>query len=96
MRSCPPTRGIDAMSAVASGFRGLHASAAELKSDLLWGNLALPIDKTLEHLRDIEELRAVPQDERTDEMRLRAVHLVRGRPGGPVRDATVPATGKDG
>ena len=37
---------------------GLIASSAELVSDLLWGNLALPIDKCLEKLRRIDALYA--------------------------------------
>ena len=37
---------------------GLIASAAELVSDLLWGNLALPIDKCLEKLRRVNEIYA--------------------------------------
>ena len=35
---------------------GLVASAAELVSDLLWGNLALPINKCLDKLRRIDAL----------------------------------------
>ena len=34
---------------------GLIASAAELVSDLLWGNLALPINKCLEKMERIEK-----------------------------------------
>ena len=35
---------------------GLIAASAELVSDLLWGNLALPIDKCLEKLRRIDQI----------------------------------------
>lgn len=43
---------------------GLIAASAELVSDLLWGNLALPIDKCLEKLRRIDDvcLRGAPAD----------------------------------
>ena len=43
----------------------LWAAAAELNSDLLWGNLKLPIEKTLEKLRFIEMLKETPEAERT-------------------------------
>lgn len=43
---------------------GLIAASAELVSDLLWGNLALPIDKCLEKLRRIDQICAgAPADE---------------------------------
>jgi len=45
----------------------LWAAGAELTSDLLWGNLALPINKTLEHLREIAELHKTPEADRSDE-----------------------------
>ena len=35
---------------------GLEAAAAELVSDLLWGNLALPINKCLEKLQRLEAI----------------------------------------
>ena len=47
---------------------GLMACIAELRGDLLWGNLALPIDKCLEKLREIDEIwKATPNEaDRTD------------------------------
>ena len=45
----------------------LIAAAAELVSDLIWGNLALPINKTLEKLRAIAHIWQTPEPERTDE-----------------------------
>ena len=45
----------------------LWAASAELNSDLLWGNLKLPIDKTLEKLRYIDEIHKTPEAERTVE-----------------------------
>lgn len=55
----------------------LWAAAAELKSDLLWGNLALPIDKTLEHLRAIDVLHETPEPDRSDEDVNKEAHLRR-------------------
>lgn len=46
---------------------GLIAAAAELVSDLIWGNLALPISKTLEKLEIIKQIWATPEAERTEE-----------------------------
>ena len=40
-----------------------------MRSDLLWGNLALPISSTLEELEKLEEIRATPLEERTDEQK---------------------------
>ena len=45
----------------------LIAAAAELVSDLIWGNLALPINKTLEKLRIVEHIRLIRDADRTDE-----------------------------
>ena len=45
---------------------GLEASVAELRGDLLWGNLALPIDRCLEKLHEIDEIHKTPKAERTD------------------------------
>jgi hypothetical protein len=44
----------------------LEAAQAEMVGDLLWGNLALPIDKTLKQLQRIDEICTVPEAERTD------------------------------
>jgi len=45
----------------------LWAASAELNSDLLWGNLKLPMDKTLEKLRLIDKIHETPVEERTVE-----------------------------
>ena len=45
----------------------LIAASAELVGDLIWGNLALPIDKTLEKLRVSNSIMQTPKEERTDE-----------------------------
>ena len=42
---------------------GLTAAAAELVSDLLWGNLALPISKCLEKLQRIDQIYAATGNE---------------------------------
>jgi len=47
----------------------LVAAAAELVSDLIWGNLALPITKTLEKLRLISAIWDTPEEERSDAQR---------------------------
>lgn len=45
----------------------LLAAAAELNSDLLWGNLKLPIEKTIEKLEIVEKIYETPVAQRTVE-----------------------------
>jgi hypothetical protein len=44
----------------------LIAAIGELVSDLIWGNLALPISKTIEKLKEVADIRLTPKEERTD------------------------------
>ena len=45
----------------------LKAAEGEMRSDLLWGNLGLPMNKCYEKLERCAELRAIPAEERTEE-----------------------------
>jgi hypothetical protein len=47
----------------------LEACVAEMVSDIIWGNLALPVSKTIEKLTECGRIRAIPEAERTEDDR---------------------------